>query len=87
MRKKGFNIFLSCDEAQHNCDKSQYNEASIWERIKLTIHLFYCRACREYTKNNSKLTELSKNPEVDCLKVSEKEQMKAQFKKELQEIE
>lgn len=84
---KGFNIFVSCEEANHNCDKSQYNEASLWERIKLTIHLIYCRACREYTKSNAKLTKLSNNPKVDCLKACEKEQMKEQFKKELQEVE
>ena len=82
MSKKN-NIFISCDEANHTCDKSQYKEASLWEKIKLNIHLIYCRACRKYTKNNTKLTKLVNNDDVDCIKLSEKEQMRESFQKEL----
>ena len=31
---KDYKIFVSCDKAAHTCDKSQYNEASLWEKIK-----------------------------------------------------
>lgn len=82
MSKKN-NIFISCDEANHTCDKSQYKEASLWEKIKLNIHLIYCRACRKYTKNNTKLTKLVNNKDVDCIKLSEKERMRESFQKEL----
>lgn len=82
MSKKN-NIFISCDEANHTCDKSQYNEASLWEKIKLNIHLIYCRACRKYTKNNTKLSKLMKNDDVDCIELSEKERMRESFQKEL----
>ena len=44
-------LFLSCNEANHTCDKTQYKDASIWEKVKLNFHLIYCRACRKYTKN------------------------------------
>ena len=76
-------FFISCDDANHNCDKSQYHEASLWEKIKLNLHLIYCRACRKYSKNNSALTKLVKNKSVDCLKVTEKEILENSFKKEL----
>lgn len=76
-------LFLSCNEANHTCDKSQYNEASIWEKIKLNVHLIYCRACRKYTKNNGKLTKVMKNEEMEYLKNSEKETLQVNFNKEL----
>ena len=80
---KRFKLFIPCEEAGHTCDKTQYKEASLWEKVKLNIHLIYCRACREYTKNNTKLTKLVKKPEVECLNGKEKEQLKNNFKKEL----
>ena len=46
-------LFLKCDDANHVCDKSQYKEASFIEKIKLTFHLMYCKACRKYSKNNA----------------------------------
>ena len=51
-------IFIPCDEANHVCDKSQYKEASLWEMVKLNVHLLYCKACRTYSANNSKLTKM-----------------------------
>jgi hypothetical protein len=80
---KNYKIFVSCDKAVHTCDKSQYKEASLWEKIKLNIHLIYCKACRKYSSNNEKLTKLIQKPEVDCLKISEKETLKANLSKEL----
>jgi len=82
MNKKN-KMFISCDEANHNCDKSQYNEATLWEKIKLNIHLLYCKACRKYSKNNAKLTKIMNNPELDYLKTSEKDALKRNFEEEL----
>ncbi|MCB0463244.1 MAG: hypothetical protein R2816_09645 [Flavobacteriaceae bacterium] len=81
---KDFKLFMSCDEAVNTCDKTQYNEVSLWGKIKHTIHLIYCKACRKYSSNNSKLTKLVKKPEVDCLKKEEKEKIKNNFKKKLE---
>ncbi|WP_299890181.1 glycine dehydrogenase [uncultured Lacinutrix sp.] len=75
-------IFLSCDEANHTCDKTQYKEASLWEKIKLNIHLAYCAACRKYTKNNTKLTKLVKQKPVK-LDTKEKSKLQSTFEKEL----
>lgn len=82
MTKKN-GLFIPCDEANHTCDKSQYKEASIWEKIKLNFHLIYCRACRKYSKNNSKLTKLVQSKEVECLKDSEKRQIKTALDHEI----
>ncbi|MCB0382827.1 MAG: glycine dehydrogenase [Psychroserpens sp.] len=75
-------IIMRCDEANHVCDKAQYKECTFWEKIKLNIHLIFCRACRKYTEKNSKLTKLiSKNPiKMDA---SAKAELKTAFEKEL----
>ena len=80
---KGFKLFVSCDKAGHTCDKTQYNEASLWEKVKLNIHLLYCKACRKYSTNNAKLTKLTQNPEVDCLKKCEKEKLETNLQKKM----
>lgn len=78
-------IVIPCDDANHVCDKTQYKEATLWEKIKLNIHLIYCRACRKYTKNNTKLTNIIKKAEVECLDEKCKEAMKLDFEKALEE--
>ena len=82
MEKKN-KIFISCDEANHTCDKTQYKEASLWEKIKLNIHLMYCSACRKYTKNNTVLTKLMKNKSVEVMPSADKESLQRAFEKEL----
>ncbi len=76
-------MFISCEEASHNCDKSQYNEASFWENFKLNLHLIYCRACRKYSSNNTKLSKVISKSDVDCLDLKTKQEMKECFEKEL----
>lgn len=77
-----FKFFIPCDKANHVCDKTQYKEATLWEKIKLNIHLIYCNACRKYTKNNTKLTKLVTKNHV-TLDASAKESLKSAFEKEL----
>ena len=81
-----FKITIPCDEANHVCDKTQYNDATLWEKIKLNIHLIYCRACRKYTANNSKLTKAIKKSDVECLDKKSKDMMKRDFEKALKEV-
>lgn len=76
-------LFLKCDEANYVCDKSQYNEASFFEKVKLTIHLIYCKYCREYSSKNAKLTTCVEKSKVECLDNSVKKEMKVNLKKEL----
>ena len=76
-------IFISCVEAGHTCDKNQYREASFFSKILLNIHLIYCRACREYSKKNLKLSKLMKNKEVEYLNQDEKTYLEVSFQEEL----
>ena len=78
-------ITLPCDEANHVCDKTQYKEATLWEKIKLNIHLIYCRACRKYTKNNTKLSIKLKESKVDCLDKKCKDSMKKELDQAIKE--
>ncbi|GAA0724661.1 hypothetical protein [Aquimarina litoralis] len=83
----GNKIFVSCEDANHICDKNQYKEASLWEKIKLNIHLIYCKACRKYSSKNTKLTKLFKDPKVISINQSAKDSMKEQLKKKMSEME
>ena len=76
-------IKMPCSEANHVCDKSQYKEATLWEKIKLNFHLLYCKACRKYSKNNMKLTQLLKNNKTQTLQPKEKKQLQTVLEKEL----
>lgn len=82
--KKGL-LFISCEEAQHICDKSQYDEASTWEKIKLNLRLSWCRVTRAYYKRNTKLTDKIKESNVDCLTPECKENMRKELDKAIQE--
>lgn len=51
---------LNCDQATSICDKSQYNEASFLEKIKLIIHMFHCKYCNIYSRQNTILSKCFK---------------------------
>ncbi|MEL6810025.1 MAG: hypothetical protein AAFP76_01680 [Bacteroidota bacterium] len=76
-------IKLECHEANHICDKNQYKEATFWEKVKLNIHLIYCRACRKYTARNTKLTKAIKNPKVKSVPAADKNVLKQRLQQEL----
>ena len=52
------NFFISCEEATEICNKNQYKEASLWEKVRLRIHLFICKKCGQYSKQNTILTQV-----------------------------
>ncbi|WP_338732949.1 hypothetical protein [Mangrovimonas cancribranchiae] len=81
-QKKSF-LFISCDEAKHICDKAQYKEASILEKMKLNVRYLWCRVTRSYVKRNKKLTHSIKGSNINCLNNSEKKHLQKQFKQEL----
>lgn len=76
-------IFLKCDEANHICDKNQYKEAGFWEKVKLNIHLIYCRVCRKYSARNVKLSEAIKNSNFKTLLPDQKQALKERLQKEI----
>lgn len=72
---------LTCDEATAICDKGQYKEATLWEKIKLNVHVFLCNKCGLYSKQNKVMTacyEIYKDAEIRkkyCLNEDEKNQL------------
>lgn len=80
------NLKTECHEANHICDKNQYNEASLLEKVKLSFHLIYCRACRKYSARNGKLTKAIKNPTVETVSMSDKELLKQRLQEQLNQV-
>jgi len=76
-------LFISCEEAKHICDKSQYGEATLWEKFKLNIRLSWCKITRAYTKRNNALTKTIKSSKVGCLKHQEQQELKEKFENQL----
>lgn len=79
---------LTCDEATAICDKNQYGEASISEKISLTFHLLMCKYCKKYTKQNDLMTRLfgkflSSCDENHRLSEEDKSKIEKNLKKEL----
>lgn len=81
------NLFITCDEATLICNKSQYNEASFFDKFKLNLHFLICKICRLYNKQNSIMTGLFSmkasdcKKEKKCLSQREKEALKEKLEK------
>mmetsp|Transcript_14572 Transcript_14572/g.21895 ORF Transcript_14572/g.21895 Transcript_14572/m.21895 type:complete len:82 (-) Transcript_14572:131-376(-) len=76
-------VKLECRDAEHICDKNQYKEAGFWEKMRLTLHMAYCSACRKYTLRNTKLTKAIQSPQVQTVSQSEKEALKKKLEQQL----
>ncbi|NAY92884.1 hypothetical protein GTQ34_13255 [Muricauda sp. JGD-17] len=74
---------ISCDEAAHICTRSQYKEASLWEILKLRLHILYCRACAKFSKQNKTLTSLCDRADMQVLSENDKKSMKKDLEKHL----
>jgi len=72
-------MMISCEKAAKICDKAQYKEASLGERIKLKFHLFICKTCAKHSKDNTKLTSLCNQARLAVLSDEEKKKMKETF--------
>jgi hypothetical protein len=82
MNKKK-SLLPDCAEASYCCDKKQYNEASLLEKIKMLLHLAICGPCRKYTSNNTKLTKLIKESNLKSCLEEEKKMWKETIEKEI----
>ena len=73
---------LTCDEATTICDKSQYGEASLWDLIKLNLHIFMCKNCSLYSKQNSLMSKCYQKQKCkdNCLCEEEKIAMEKEIK-------
>ena len=72
---------ISCKEAAIICNKSQYREASFIEKLKLELHILMCKACNQYVKKNTKLTNLCRKAPLKGLTEAEKEAIKENIAK------
>jgi len=59
-------LIITCNEATTICDKNQYGEASLLDKIKLNIHFIKCKICFKYTKQNMTLTKIYKSHAKSC---------------------
>jgi hypothetical protein len=79
---------INCDDATDICDKSQYGEASLSEKISLNIHLIICKYCKQYTKQNGLMSQifgkyLSPCDESEKLSKEEKTELEKNLQKEI----
>lgn len=67
---------ISCEKASQICNKTQYNEASLIEKLKLRFHLLICKTCSVFTKQNTNFTTLCEKANLQSLSEEEKLKMK-----------
>ena len=82
-------FFISCDEATTICDKNQYGEATLFEKLKLSFHFMRCKICKVYTKHNNLLSKIFGNyakehcEKQQCLSHQDKEKIEIEVSKKL----
>lgn len=67
---------ISCEKAATICNKTQYREATFMEKMKLRFHLFICKNCSKFTKQNTELTAICDKANLQALSEHQKESMK-----------
>lgn len=71
---------LNCAEAASLCAKAEYKEASLREKLRLKLHLYLCRTCKDYNQNNKKLSSLLKKADLKSCSAQEKENYRETIK-------
>lgn len=83
-------LLIKCDEATTICDKSQYGEASTFDKLRLSIHNFLCKRCHLYTEQNKIMTKIFKvhlhNHDEQHLCNDDKELLKKALEEELKKV-
>lgn len=74
---------ISCEKARIICHKTQYNDASVIEILKLKYHLFICKVCSAFSKKNTRLTFLCDEATLHTLSNKDKLLMKEKIGKKL----
>ena len=83
-------ILIKCNEATTICDKSQYGEASTFDKMRLSLHNFLCHRCKLYTEQNKVMTKifkvhLHKHPE-EHLCNEDKEALQKKLEEEMKNL-
>ncbi len=74
---------ISCDEAALICNKSQYREARLPEKLMLKLHILFCSTCSSFSKRNKKLSEMFGKAKLHVLSDSNKKQLKQLIRERL----
>lgn len=69
-------MIISCEKAINICNKSQYKEAPLWDRILLGMHKLICKMCKSHTSKNTKFTSLCNKANLNALTEEEKNKIK-----------
>lgn len=72
---------ISCEEAAVICNKTQYKEASLLEKMQLRWHILLCSVCNAYVKKNIKLTSLCSKASLYGLTEAEKDAIRDRITK------
>lgn len=67
---------LNCKNAANYCNKAEYQEAGFRDKVKLKLHLLFCKPCKNYNHKNQKLSELIKKADIKTCTKEEKELLK-----------
>lgn len=70
----------SCKDVEIICTKIQYNEATLLDKIKIRIHVLFCKTCQKFSKKNTELTSLCSKANIKTLPNEDKEKMKDELK-------
>jgi len=70
----------TCKDIEIICTKSQYREATFFEKIKIRLHILFCKTCKSFSNNNTQLTSLCAEANLKTLPKEEKEKMKSVLK-------
>jgi hypothetical protein len=62
-------FLINCNQATTICDKSQYNEVTLLDKVKLNIHFLRCKICSLYTKQNVFLSTMYKGHAKSCRQI------------------
>ena len=73
----------NCEKACEICDKSQYKETGLAEKLLLQFHLVFCSLCRKYISNNNKLSGALKNSNLKTLTLEQKQLLQQRLQLEL----
>lgn len=74
---------ISCEKAAILCSKTQYKEASFMDILKLRFHLFICKTCSKFTKQNTELTSICEKANLQSLTDQQKLKMKENLKNQV----
>ena len=76
-------FLLNCSEANHCCDKAQYDEASFMDKMKIHLHNFLCKPCKNYSSTNNKLSAMVKKANLKTCTEEQKKLWKKEMEKEI----